>query len=367
MSDKGLPSGWLEAGPYSWPQPAKTQALLPRLAALTRWHYERCATYRNVVDNVFGGLKPQGYASLAELPFLPVSLFKQFELRSVGEESVLRTLSSSGTSGSAVSRIYLDRPTATNQSAVLVKILQHFLGRDRMPMVIVDHPDVIKDRQAFSARGAGIVGLLQFGRKPLYALRSDMSLDVPQLKAYLAEHAGQRVLFFGFTFMVWKHLLQALERSGDKLEVEHGVLIHSGGWKKLEAEQVGREEFGERAQRCCGIRRVLNFYGMAEQVGSVFLENSLHHLHAPIYSDVLIRDPFTLEVQPPRTEGLIQLFSVLPESYPGHSILTEDLGCLMGEDDPQLEMKGRFFRVTGRVPQSDLRGCSDTYAADHAA
>ena len=43
------------------------------------------------------------------------------------------------------------------------------LGRDRLPMFIVDWPGVIRDRTQFSARGAGILGMMNFGRRPRYS------------------------------------------------------------------------------------------------------------------------------------------------------------------------------------------------------
>jgi hypothetical protein len=61
--------------------------------------------------------------------------------------------------------------------------------------------------------------------------------------------------------------------------------------------------------------------------------------------------------------GLLQVLSVLPGSYPGHSLLTEDLGDWVGEDAPGSTLGGRHFRVLGRAPRSEIRGCSDTYVA----
>ena len=60
-------------------------------------------------------------------------------------------------------------------------------------------------------------------------------------------------------------------------------------------------------------------------------------------------------------EGVLQVLSPLPRSYPGHSLLTEDLGVLLGEDDCPCGRKGKYFKVTGRVPRAEVRGCSDTY------
>lgn len=358
----------LETPPYSLGQRQKDAVLSGALSALTAHHYRSCATYRDIVDRVFGGIPDRDRdRRLEDLPFLPVSLFKTHELRSVPESAVIKVLTSSGTGGASVSRIYLDAETAGIQSAVLVKVVQHFLGKDRLPMVILDHEGVVRDRRSHSARGAGILGMAQFGRRPFYALREDMSLDDRGLLDYLAAARGGRVLFFGFTFMVWSFFLQALEERGLTLDVGDGVLVHTGGWKKLRDLAVSPRDFRDRVGARTGIRSVINFYGMAEQVGGVYFENDLHYLHAPIFSDVIIRDPVTLAPVPDGQPGLIQVLSSLPVSYPGHSILTEDLGVIRGCDSPELAMKGRFFEMLGRVPESELRGCSDTFQTVRAA
>ena len=352
----------LAGPPFGEGQAAKERMLLPALEQLTREHYARCEPYRRALDAVFGGLKPF-YATLADIPFIPVSLFKQFEMRSIPREEVFRVLTSSGTTGQAVSRIYLDRETAGRQAKALVRIMQNFIGKERLPMVILDHPGVVKSRESFSARGAGILGLMQFGRQPVYALRDDMSFDCEKVAAYLRTHAGRPVLFFGFTFMVWQHAITALRGIGRTLPSSRGVLIHSGGWKKLESARVDAGAFNAAAREALGVEQVINFYGMVEQVGSVFFENKCGALHAPVFADVIVRDPATLQPLPPGRRGMIQVLSILPQSYPGHSLLTEDLGTWRGVDDATAGMPGRFFHVEGRAPRSEVRGCSDTYAA----
>ncbi len=350
----------LAGPPFGLASAEKRAVLVPELDRLTRKHYEQCLAYRRIVDGAFGGLKKDAYESYEELPFVPVSLFKNHELRSVPPESVFRVLTSSGTSGQAVSRVYLDRGTAARQAKALVRIVQQFIGKERMPMVVLDHPGVIVDRGSFSARGAGILGLMQFGRQPIYALRDDMSLDLEGVERYVRAHSGQRVLFFGFTFMAWQHAITALARAGRRLPANRGILIHSGGWKKLAEESVDAATFDTAARDRLGVERVINFYGMAEQVGSVFFENAGTGLHAPVFAHVIVRDPFTLRPLPAGKSGLIQVLSVLPASYPGHSLLTADIGEWLG-DDATAGLGGRFFRVAGRAPQAEVRGCSDTY------
>jgi hypothetical protein len=188
-----------------------------------------------------------------------------------------------------------------------------------------------------------------------------MTLDIEELKNFLSEYGGGPFLVFGFTFMVWQYLYRQI--SGLDIDLSNGILIHSGGWKKLEAEAVDNDEFKKRLRDATGLNRIYSFYGMVEQVGSVFLEGEDGQLYAPNFADVVIRDPDTWQEVPVGESGVIQVLSALPLSYPGHSLLTEDLGVVHGVDGSPSGRKGTRFGVLGRVPKAELRGCSDTYAA----
>ena len=99
---------------------------------------------------------------------------------------------------------------------------------------------------------------------------------------------------------------------------------------------------------------------MVEQTGSIFLECEYGFFHTSIFSEIYIRD-HNLNLAPNKKIGLIQILSLLPLSYPGHNILTEDLGLIIGTDDCKCGRKGKYFLVTGRVPGTENRGCSDVY------
>ncbi|MEM1020794.1 MAG: acyl-protein synthetase, partial [Pseudomonadota bacterium] len=81
------------------------------------------------------------------------------------------------------------------------------------------------------------------------------------------------------------------------------------------------------------------------------------------HNDILCRDPDTLEIAPPGTSGVMQVLSVLPTSYPGFSILTEDLGTVHGDGGCPCGQPGKYFSIHGRLEQAEIRGCSDTYEA----
>ena len=77
-----------------------------------------------------------------------------------------------------------------------------------------------------------------------------------------------------------------------------------------------------------------------------------------VYSDIFIRDK-KFNVLKNKKKGLIQLMSLLPTSYPGHNILTEDIGEIIGEDNCKCGLKGKYFLVHGRAKEAEIRGCSD--------
>jgi hypothetical protein len=189
-----------------------------------------------------------------------------------------------------------------------------------------------------------------------------MTIDFDKVYAFLEKHAGRPIVAFGFTFIVWIHFILALRNAGRSLPMNNCILIHSGGWKKLEQAAVDNSTFKRALRETTGVARVHNFYGMVEQVGSIFVECEEGHLHAPMFADVIIRDPIDWSPCPVDREGVVQVVSIIPRSYPGHALLTEDRGVLLGEDNCDCGRKGRFFKVLGRLPMAEVRGCSDTYA-----
>lgn len=349
--------------PFSLDEIDKEKMLTERLSELTEFHKEHCPEYKRMLDA--SGFDSCTIKSYKDLPFLPVRLFKELELKSVSQEDVVKTMTSSGTTGQAVSKIYLDRATSANQQKAMVKIVSEFTGSSRMPMIIIDCPSVVKNRAMFSARGAGILGFSIFGAKKIYALDDDMKLDVEGLKEFLEKYKDQRILLFGFTFMIWQHFykeLLRLKEEGVTFDLSNGILIHGGGWKKLISEAVSHDEFHQRLKDACGLEHIHDYYGMVEQTGCIYMECEYGHLHASIFSDVITRRPIDFSECDIGETGIIQVVSTIPESYPGHSLLTEDEGVILGEDDCPCGRKGKYFAVLGRIKNAEIRGCSDTFA-----
>jgi len=339
----------------------RERRLFPVLAELTRHHVAASREYRRIVEALFPAWRHA--TTVAELPYLPVGIFKQRTIKSIPDAEVFKTITSSGTTGQAPSRVHVDRTTANRQTRALTSIMGAVLGPVRRPMLIVDTDAILRDRTGRTARAAGVVGLMTLGRKHVFLLDETMREQRDRLETFVTEHVDTPKLIFGFTFMVWQHLVETFGATG--VDLSGSTVVHSGGWKNLEERSVDNDTFKRRLANDFGIDHVVNFYGMAEQVGSVFVEGDDSRLHASSFAEVIVRDPVTWAPQPVGEPGVVQVLSCVPTSYPGHSILTEDLGVVDAVDTPGDPLGGKAFRILGRLPRSELRGCSDTYASAH--
>lgn len=339
-------------------QEEKEARLLKAANELTEFHYKNCPEYKQIINVIYDG--PTESKALSELPYLHVGLFKKHELYSVPKCNIIKTMYSSGTTGQAQSKIFIDSETATIQSKVLIKIVSSVLGNKRMPMIVIDTADILKKKE-FTARAAGIVGMMNFGSKPFFALNEDMKLNIDGLKDFLKNNGKSQFFMFGFTYMVWCYFYEQIMDL--ELDLSNGILIHSGGWKKMLEKKVDNEIFKSSFKAASNLYRIYNFYGMIEQTGGIFLEDDDGLLYPSAVSDIIIRDPITLEDVGIDKEGLIQVISPITHSYPGHSILTEDYGIIRHINYSNKGRKGKGFSVLGRLPKAELRGCSNTFEA----
>ena len=137
------------------------------------------------------------------------------------------------------------------------------------------------------------------------------------------------------------------------------VFITGSGTASLEAVVMNVLTPNDRALVVNGGSFGHRFCQLCE--GSVFVECEYGHMHCSNYSDVIIRKPFDFSSASIGEKGLVELLSVLPTSYPGHVLLTEDEGEILGIDDCPCGRKGKYFKIHGRIKAAEVRGCSDTF------
>jgi hypothetical protein len=351
---------------YTAPQAEKDAVLTPILRQLCADIARDCPPYARFLQKL--GRPPADWQSTADVPPLPVSMFKQFLLAAVPPDKIVRRLESSATTGQRPSRIVIDKTTAFRQARALASILKEHLGGHRRPFLVLDAEQAAAAGDTLSARGAAIRGIGSFASETVYGMNQgigrDLVADWPRIEDFFNRHGTEPVLLFGFTYMVWTRFVVEAESRAVRFQASKAQLLHSGGWKKLAAQAVSKEEFSRRTAGVlgCAPGAILDFYGMVEQVGTVFVDCQAGNKHAPAFADVLIRRPYSLQPAAIGEPGIIEVLSVLPTSYPGQALITEDQGVLAGVDDCPCGRLGNYFRFTKRIEQAEARGCGDTFA-----
>ena len=351
----------IETPQYSLTDKEKNNILLPILLEQIKSQFNN-----KTLKNFYKKISPFSVLdNISDIPPLPISFFKQYNLSLIPEQEIIRILTSSGTTSQVRSKITLNKETAFRQSRALTNIIKNHIGKQRKPMLIIDTEEVNNPKnESISARGAAIRGLTQFGKDVVYVLdgESELKINYEKLENFIKKYSGEEVIIFGFTYILWTEFYNRLKEKNKKLNL-NAILIHSGGWKKLEKQKISKELFNQEISRLFGTKpgNIYDMYGLVEQVGVVFIDCEQGNKHIPNFAEVIIRNPLTMKEVIPGEKGLIEILSVLPNSYPGQAIITEDIGQLIGIDDCKCGRKGKYFRFVSRVDKSEPRGCGDTF------
>lgn len=346
-----------DTDPYSFFKKEKNKYFLEHIKKLNTHHLNRCKGYKKILK--FHYHKKNNIKNLGDLPYLPSSIFKTHNLKSIKNHDSFKEIQSSGTSSKNKSKIFLDAFNAKNQMIVLNKLFSKIIGKNRLPIIFAEQNPSNNKIKNFNAKTSAIYGFSMFSSDKFFLINDKNKIDYSGLNKFLEKHCKKKFLIFGFTSSIYQNLIINLDIKKLNLKMDNSQLVHGGGWKKLENLKISSDEFKKKLHRKLGINSVINYYGVVEQTGSIFFESSeCGFFHTSSFSDIIIRDK-NLEIEKNGNRGLVQLISLLPTSYPGHNILTEDIGTVHGEDDCRCGLKGKYFKIHGRAKQAELRGCSD--------
>ena len=148
--------------PYKFTGKQKNKFISDNIYKLTKHHFKQNIEYKKILN--FLKFKFNKNDEIENYPYMPVRLFKYYNLLSVDKKKIFKTLMSSGTSENLPSKIFLDKETSFNQTKVLTKIMKSVLGNNRLPMMIIDKDIKKVDRNNFNAKVAAIKGFSVFGK-----------------------------------------------------------------------------------------------------------------------------------------------------------------------------------------------------------
>jgi hypothetical protein len=349
-------------------EPDRRGRLLEALNAAYARHVTECPAYRRYCQR--RGFGPgRVFDSVEAFPFLPVQAFKESAglLCSVPQSEVKTRLYSSATTGKP-SEIVIDQRTARRQVRALATVMQAVLGERRRPFLVMDADPRQVTPGVLRARTAAVRGFLNAARDVRYGLVAnaqgglDLGFEDLESAARAFGESGEPPVVFGFTFVLFKHVLEPFRAAGRRLDMPRGTsVVHIGGWKKLAAERISPAAFKQAVAGTFGVdpARITDFYGFTEQLGVVYPEDGDGNKVCPAFAEVVVRDPATLEPLPDGAAGLLEFLTPLPHSYPGLAVLTDDLGRIVGRGVGPGGWNGTRFQVLGRAANTEPRGCGD--------
>ena len=326
------------------------------LLQVMKSHYKTNIKYKKFLDS--SSIDLNTIKSIENLPFLHINLFKFYNLFSGSLKKIVTKLTSSGTSGQDKSKIFLDKQNVLLQKKTLLDLLKQNISKERLPMVILDKNPVFQEKSTYSAKIAAIYGFSLIGKNYFYLVKKNGQIDYQGFKKFLKENKNKKIFLFGFTYDVFLNLLKNFKKT-TKIDLSNSILLHGGGWKKMEKLKISKNLFKSKLRKKFNIKKIINYYGVVEQTGSVFFECvKCSKLISNQYSDIIIRKT---NLQPCNKNelGLIQLLSTVPRSYPGNSILSEDLGIFYDNNCKICKKNFKSFTVLGRIKKVEVRGCSD--------
>ena len=358
----------LAAPPFGLSDEDKKPLFAAAMTEAFRHHYEGSELFRRLCR--LKGMAPDALPDeLGELPFLPASEFKRGALTSVPAGTIVSEVLSSATTGFP-SRIPIDRTTARRQSLVSARIMAEYLGHHRRPFLVVDvDPGASACGRDIPARAAAARGFLVFADAVDFALEDEAvaaSTGGPtdRLLAIFDRLCGQGrdVCVFGFTHLLYTRLIRPFLESGKAASLPAGSRVAViGGWKRLREASVDRTSFLGAVGRVLSVPEdnIIDFYGFTEQMGIVHAGAGRAPKTISAYAEIIIRDFDSLRPAADGREGLIQILTPVPHSYPGISVLTDDVGRIVGRGRDSAGRWGTRFEILGRAEGAEPRGCGD--------
>lgn len=308
------------------------EAFVPRALQLFAFQYAQNPLVRRYADAL--GADPARVTGLAGIPFLPVSFFKTHAVKTTDflPEAVF---ASSGTTGLPASRhevrelgLYTGSFTAGFQRFYgapgdwcIIGLLPSYLERTNSSLVVMVH-------ELIGRSGHPDSGFYLYEHEVLYGVLQRL------------EEQGQKTLLIGVSFA----LMDFAERYA--MELRHTVVMETGGMKGRRRE-LTRPELHAFLTGRLGVDVIHAEYGMTELLSQAW--SSGHGLFTcPPWMRVLVRaedDPLDVRTE---GEGILNIID-LANQWSCAFLATEDVG--------RVRPDGRF-EVSGRVDNSDIRGCS---------
>jgi phenylacetate-coenzyme A ligase PaaK-like adenylate-forming protein len=298
------------------------------------YQYNSNAVYRSFIQGL--GHDVSAINSLAEIPFLPVELFRNHSVVS-GDLPVETIFESSGTTGVTPGKHYINSLSLYRES--FLRTFNLFYGNPDEYMIAALLPSYVE------RKGSSLVYMADSLIRESHNNRSGFYKDnikdlIDEIEKAKSER--KRVLLLGVTFA----LLDLAETLSPDLS---DVIVMETGGMKGRRKELTRNELHAILKEKLNIKSIHSEYGMTELLSQAYSKGD-GIFYCPPWMKILIRDtldPLQIFDQPEITGGIniIDLANLHSCSF----ISTSDLGKTRVDDG---------FEVLGRFDNSDIRGCN---------
>lgn len=301
-----------------------------------KFQYENNIIYRQFVDALH--INVNGVSTITQIPFLPVSFFKTHRIQSNSFEPEM-IFESSGTTQTVNSKHYVSDINLYTQS--FLRGFDQFYGNPESYCIIGLLPSYLERRNASLVMM--VDALIKQSRHPQsgFYLHEYASLADTLKKL---ERRQQKALLIGVTFA----LLDFAEQFA--MPLKHTIVMETGGMKGRKKE-LTRMEVHALLKEAFQLQHIHSEYGMTELLSQAYSKGD-GIFYCPKWMRIVIRnddDPF--EMISPDTKSANGVINVIDFANLNSCsfIATEDAGRLYADGG---------FEVTGRIDNSDIRGCS---------
>ncbi len=296
------------------------------------FQYENNPLYRRYADLL--GRDPSFVTEIGRIPFLPIGFFKTHDIQTTSFEPEV-VFESSGTTRTGNSH-HLVKSAELYRNDFL-KGFDKFYGEVNQWCIIGLLPSYLeRSSSSLVAMVDELIRLSGHPRSGFYLYEYEKLHDL----LLTLEKQGQKTLLIGVTFA----LLDFAERF--PMQLNHTIVMETGGMKGRRKE-LTRKELHDILQSRLGLSAIHSEYGMTEMMSQAYSSGGGIFRCVP-WMRVLVRnedDP--LEILQ-KGSGIINVID-LGNLYSCAFIATEDAGYLH---------ENGSFEVSGRIDNSDIRGCS---------
>jgi hypothetical protein len=303
--------------------------------AVYAYQYAQQPIYRHYCDLL--GRSPSRVQSVLDIPFLPVGFFKSHPIIATGLEAQY-TLESSTTSGGIPSRHLVADMAIYRES--YMRTFEQCYGSPDQYVILALLPSYLE---------RGTSSLLYMVNDLIQRSGSSMSAffanDFAALAATIARvPADKKLLLIGVTYA----LLDFAEQY--ELQLAHAIIMETGGMKGRRVEMT-RAVVHQILTSRLGVVAIQSEYGMTELLSQAYSQgNGLYT--CPPWMRMMTRDmtdPLAwINTGRVGALSIIDLANIHSCSF----VAVQDMGIVYPDGT---------FEVTGRLDQSEIRGCNLLY------